>query len=36
MKQAKELVLRSRGTLECANRLLKRVRDYAQIMEVMA
>ena len=29
---AKELALRSRGTPRIANRLLKRVRDYAQIM----
>ena len=29
---ASELALRSRGTPRIANRLLKRVRDFAQIM----
>ena len=32
MRRAAELALRSRGTPRIANRLLKRVRDFAQIM----
>lgn len=33
LKGAAEIALRSRGTPRIANRLLKRVRDYAQVME---